>query len=71
MKAPSFLPVTMNENTSTATMKVKRAAEHQINKDEYEANVDERDVEAPDPGQGMTRATDDVMARRKILKVSR
>lgn len=52
-------------------MKVKRAAEHQINKDEYEANVDERDVEAPDPGQGMTRATDDVMARRKILKVSR
>ena len=65
------MAITTNENIFTATMKVKRAAEHQINKDEYEAKVDERDVEAPDPGQGMTRATDDVMARRKIVKGSR
>jgi hypothetical protein len=54
-------------------MKIKRAAEHQINKDEYEANldIDERDIEVPDPGQGMSRASDDVMKRRKIVKATR
>ena len=50
------------------TMKVKRVADHQISKEEYD--VDERDVEAPDPGRGMSRASDDVMKRRKIVKVS-
>ena len=49
-------------------MKVsKRAAEHQINKDEYQAQ-DDRDIEVPDPGTGMTRASDDVMKKRKIVK---
>ena len=50
-------------------MKVKRTAEHQINKDEYEANLDERDIETPDPGQGMARANEDVIKKRKIVKV--
>lgn len=49
-------------------MKVKRVADHQISKEEYD--VDERDIEAPDPGRGMSRASDDVMKRRKIVKVS-
>jgi hypothetical protein len=49
-------------------MKIKRVAEHQINKDEYEAQ-DERDIEAPDPGRGMTRASEDVMKKRKIVKI--
>lgn len=52
-------------------MKIKRVAEHQINKDDYEANLDERDIVAPDPGRGMSRASDDVIGRRKIVKVSR
>jgi hypothetical protein len=51
-------------------MKIKRVAEHQINKDEYEA-LDERDIETPDPGQGMSRASEETMSRRKIVKASR
>lgn len=46
-------------------MKVKRAAEHQINKDEYEANLDEPDTETP---EGMSRANEDVIKKRKIVK---
>ena len=52
-------------------MKVKRTAENQLNKDAYEADPDDRFAEVPDPGQGMTKASADVMQRRKIVKVSR
>jgi hypothetical protein len=53
--------------------KLKRVSENQLNKDAYEAEEDEdpRFAVQPDPGQGMTRASEDVMQRRKILKVSR
>jgi hypothetical protein len=56
-----------NPDKIEATMKIKRVAEHQINKDEYEAQ-DDRDIEAPDPGTGMSRASEDVMKKRKIVK---
>ena len=52
-------------------MKVKRTAENQLNKDAYEADPDDRFAEVPDPGQGMTKASAEVMQRRKIVKVSR
>lgn len=51
--------------------KLKRLSENQLNKDIYDAGEDDRFAEAPDPGQGMTRASNDVMQRRKIVKVSR
>mmetsp|Transcript_3057 Transcript_3057/g.6713 ORF Transcript_3057/g.6713 Transcript_3057/m.6713 type:complete len:466 (+) Transcript_3057:177-1574(+) len=51
--------------------KLKRLSENQLNKDAYDADPDDRFAEQPDPGQGMTRASNDVMQRRKIVKVSR
>jgi hypothetical protein len=54
--------------------KLKRVSESQLNKDIYEAEEEDDDPRfavQPDPGQGMTRASEDVMQRRKILKVSR
>jgi hypothetical protein len=50
--------------------KVKRVSENELNKDIYEAEDDRFPVQ-PDPGRGMTRASEDVMQRRKIFKVSR
>lgn len=50
-------------------VKLKRTAEKQIIKDTYDE--DDRFSETPDPGVGMTKASSDVMARRKIVKVSR
>jgi len=49
-------------------MKVKRTAENQIAKDNYD---DDRHASGEDPGRGMERADPDVIGRRKILKVSR
>lgn len=49
----------------------KRVSEGQLNKDIYDAGEDDRFAEQPDPGQGMTRASNDVIQRRKIVKVSR
>ena len=52
--------------------KLKRASENELNKDIYDAGEeDDRFTEVPDPGQGMTRASQDVMQRRKIVRVSR
>ena len=52
--------------------KLKRLSENQLNKDIYEAEEeDDRFKVQPDPGRGMTRASEDVMQRRKIVKVSR
>jgi len=52
--------------------KLKRVSESQLNKDAYEAGQDDdRFAVQPDPGRGMTRASEDVMQRRKIVKVSR
>ena len=51
--------------------KLKRQSEGQLNKDIYDAGEDDRFDEQPDPGRGMTRASQDVMQRRKIIKVSR
>lgn len=51
--------------------KLKRASENQLNKDIYDAGEDDRFGEEPDPGRGMTRASQDVLGRRKIVKVSR
>ncbi|KAL7531473.1 hypothetical protein ACHAXR_004064 [Thalassiosira sp. AJA248-18] len=51
--------------------KLKRVSEAQLNKDIYDAGEDDRFAETPDPGQGMTRASRDVIQRRKIVKVSR
>ncbi len=53
--------------------KLKRVSENQISKETYveEEDDDPRFAVQPDPGQGMTRASEDVMQRRKILKVSR
>ena len=64
------LDCTINQNNNNK-MKVKRTAENQLNKDAYEADPDDRFAEVPDPGQGMTKASADVMQRRKIVKVSR
>ena len=52
-------------------VKLKRTAEKQIIKDTYDDDMDDRFSETPDPGVGMTKASSDVMARRKIVKVSR
>jgi len=52
-------------------VKVKRTAENQLNKDAYDADPDDRFSETPDPGVGMTKASSEVMQRRKIVKVSR
>mmetsp|Transcript_3553 Transcript_3553/g.7768 ORF Transcript_3553/g.7768 Transcript_3553/m.7768 type:complete len:453 (-) Transcript_3553:133-1491(-) len=49
----------------------KRASEKELNKDIYDAGEDDRFAEVPDPGQGMTRASQDVIKQRKIFKVSR
>ena len=49
----------------------KRQSEGQLNKDIYDAGDDDRFGEQPDPGRGMTRASEDVMSKRKIIKVSR
>lgn len=55
--------------------KLKRVADGQLNKDDYKAaeeeEEDSRFAYVPDPGQGMTRASADVLQRRKIIKVSR
>ena len=51
--------------------KLKRQSEGQLNKDIYDAGEDDRFAEQPDPGRGMTRASQDVMQRRKIVRVSR
>ena len=52
--------------------KLKRVSESQLNKDAYEAGEeDDRFAEAPDPGHGMQRASDQVIKTRKIFKVSR
>ena len=55
--------------------KLKRVADGQLNKDAYEAaeeeEEDSRFAYVPDPGQGMTRASEEVLQRRKIIKVSR
>jgi hypothetical protein len=51
--------------------KLKRLSENQLSKDIYEEEEDDRFKVHPDPGQGMTRASEDVMQRRKIVKVSR
>ena len=51
--------------------KLKRIADGQLNKDIYDAGEDDRFAEQPDPGVGMTRASQDVIQKRKIIKVSR
>jgi len=55
--------------------KLKRVADGQLNKDAYEAaeeeEEDSRFAYVPDPGRGMTRASEEVLQRRKIIKVSR
>ena len=50
----------------------KRAGE-KLDKDLYDARAgeDDRFAEVPDPGRGMTKASSEVMQRRKIIKVSR
>ncbi|KAL9185245.1 hypothetical protein ACHAXT_003022 [Thalassiosira profunda] len=52
--------------------KAKRAGE-KLDKDLYDARAgeDDRFAEVPDPGRGMTKASSEVMQRRKIIKVSR
>ncbi|KAL7472444.1 hypothetical protein ACHAXS_012776 [Conticribra weissflogii] len=51
-------------------LKLKRTSERQISKDSYEREEeDDRFVEQPDPGQGMARASEDVMKTRKIVKI--
>jgi len=50
-------------------VKLKRTADKQIIKEDY--NPDDRFSETPDPGVGMTKASSEVMQRRKIVKVSR
>ena len=52
-------------------VKLKRTAENQIIKETYNDDPDDRFSETPDPGVGMTKASSEVMQRRKIVKVSR
>ena len=49
--------------------KLKRTNDNQLTKDDFDAGAD--DAEAVDPGRGMSRASKEVMQRRKIVKVSR
>ena len=48
--------------------KLKRTNDNQLTKDDFDAGVDDAEV---DPGRGMSRASNEVMRRRKIVKVSR
>jgi hypothetical protein len=66
--------VSRNQTFKMKMSKLKRSSENQLSKDIYEAEEEEEDARfkvQPDPGQGMTRASEDVMQRRKIIKVSR
>ena len=66
--------VSRNQTLKMKMSKLKRSSENQLSKDIYEAEEEEEDARfkvQPDPGQGMTRASEDVMQRRKIIKVSR
>ena len=56
----------------TMPKQAKRAGE-KLDKDLYDARAgeDDRFAEVPDPGRGMTKASSDVMQRRRIIKVSR
>mmetsp|Transcript_146 Transcript_146/g.295 ORF Transcript_146/g.295 Transcript_146/m.295 type:complete len:482 (-) Transcript_146:208-1653(-) len=57
-------------DTTMPKSKLKRTSERQISKDSYEIEEeDDRFVEHPDPGQGMSRASEDVIKTRKIVKV--
>jgi hypothetical protein len=76
MGAGEANPFALKSNTTTnrnnKMPKLKRVSESQLNKDAYEAEQDDdRFAVQPDPGRGMTRASEDVMQRRKIVKVSR
>lgn len=53
-------------------VKLKRTSENQLTKDEYDrGEEDSRFAEEPDPGQGMDRASDETMKKRRIVSASR
>ena len=53
-------------------VKLKRTSENQLTKDEYDrGEEDSRFADEPDPGQGMDRASVDVMKKRRIVSATR
>ena len=53
-------------------VKLKRTSENQLTKDTYDrGEEDSRFADEPDPGQGMDRASHDVIQKRRIVSATR